>query len=115
MDIGGSFGGFVKYEITENFAFQSGIDVYYRVSELESKTDKSSGKPKSFGIKVPLYGILQGDLGSGKAFIGAGPYVGYGINAKPDEIYLFKKNSETVQVSMNRLDFGAGRHRTSKK
>lgn len=108
MNIGGSFGGFVKYEITENFALQSGIDVYYRVSELESKTDKLSGKFKSFGIEVPLYGILQGDLGSGKAFIGAGPYVGYGISAKSDGINLFKKNKETGQTSMNRLDFGAG-------
>src|SRR5690606_2732309 len=73
MSIGGSVGGFVKYDLSQNFALQSGIDVYYRISKLESATDRTSNKIKTFGVEVPIYGIVQGELGSGKAFIGAGP------------------------------------------
>lgn len=107
MNIGGSIGGFIKYGLSTNFAFQSGIDVSYKTSDLESKTNGSSDKFKSFAVEIPLYGILQGELGNGKAFIGAGPYVGYGISAKSDGVNMFKKNSETG-AAMNRLDYGVG-------
>jgi len=108
MSIGGSVGGFVKYDVSENFALQSGIDVYYRTSKLESTTDKTSSKIKSFGVEVPLYGIVQGELGSGKAFIGAGPYVGYGIRTKLEDVNLFKENNGTGNPVMNRFDYGVG-------
>ncbi len=48
------------------------------------------------------------ELGSGKAFIGAGPYAGYGISAKSGGVNLFKKNNETGKASMNRFDYGVG-------
>src|SRR5690606_36188475 len=51
-------------------------------------------------------GIAQGELGSGKAFIGAGPYVGYGISAKSDGVNLFNKNGGTGKPAMNRFDYG---------
>jgi hypothetical protein len=108
MNFGGAVGGFIKYDISTNFALQSGIDVYYKTSELESQADKSSDKLKSWGVEIPLYGIVQVELGSGKAFIGAGPYLGYGISAKSDGANLFKKNSETGKAAMNRLDYGVG-------
>lgn len=107
MSIGGSVGGFVKYDLSSNFALQSGIDLYYNTSKLDVKSDKSSNKLKSFGVEIPLYGIVQGELGSGKAFIGAGPYVGYGISTKLDGVNVFKKNNRTGTV-MNRFDYGLG-------
>src|SRR5690606_33535976 len=84
MNIGGNLGGFIKYDLSPNFALQSGIDVYYNTSKLESKTAGGSTKFKSLGLEIPLYGILQGEIGTGKAFIGAGAYAGYGISAKLD-------------------------------
>ncbi len=107
MSFGGSAGGFIKYDLSPNFAVQSGIDVYYNTSKLESLTDKSSDKLKSFGVEIPLYGIVQGELGSGKAFIGAGPYAGYGISTKSDGVNLYKKNNGTG-TTMNRFDYGVG-------
>ncbi|MFD1771445.1 porin family protein [Sphingobacterium suaedae] len=104
MSIGGSLGGIVKYDISPNFALQSGIDFYYRTSKLGNQTDKI----KSFGVEIPLYGIVQGELGRGKAFIGAGPYIGYGISAKSSGVSLFKPNSTTGRSTMNRLDYGVG-------
>src|SRR5690606_17125474 len=85
----------------------SGIDVYYNTSKLESLTDKSSDKLKSFGVEVPVYGIVQGELGSGKAFIGVGPYAGYGISTKLDGVNLYKRNNGTG-ITMNRFDYGVG-------
>lgn len=105
---GGSLGGFVKYDLSTNFALQSGINVYYNTANLESKTNKTSYKFKSLGVEIPLYGIFEGELGNGKAFIGAGPYVGYGISTKSDGVSLFEKNSETGKAAMNRFDYGAG-------
>ena len=107
MSIGGSFGAFVKYDLSDNFALQTGIDAYYKTSTLESTTDKSSDKFKSFGVEIPVYGIVQGALGSGKAFIGAGPFVGYGIRSKSDGVNMFKKNNETG-IAMSRFDYGVG-------
>lgn len=108
MGIGGSVGGFLKFDLSPNFALQSGVDVYYKSSKLEPKADKPSDKFKSIGVEIPLYGIIQGDLGRGKAFVGAGPYVGYGISAKSDGVHLFKKNSETGEPAMSRFDYGVG-------
>lgn len=108
LNIGGTAGGFVKYDLNSNFALQSGIDVYYKTSKLESKSDKSSDKLKSLGLEVPLYGIFQGQLGTGRIFIGAGPYIGYGIIAKSDGVDLFKKSGDTGKPVMNRFDYGIG-------
>lgn len=106
MDIGGSVGGIIKYDVSQNFALQSGIDIYHRTSKLETITDKTSNKIKSLGIEIPLYGILQGTVGSGKAFIGVGPYVGYGIITKANGVSLFKNSNITDRPAMNRFDYG---------
>ncbi|MCL4641949.1 MULTISPECIES: porin family protein [Olivibacter] len=106
--IGGSFGGFVKYDLSTNFALQSGIDVYYDISNLESKSTQSTTKFKSVGVEIPLYGMVQGQLGSGKAFIGVGPYVGYGVLAKAGGVNLFKTNGETGRPALKRFDYGVG-------
>lgn len=106
LGIGGSVGAIVKYDLSPNFALQSGIDVYYHTSKLEVKTGGSSAKIKSFGAEIPLYGILQGEVGAGKAFIGVGAYLGYGIGAKADGVNLYKKNAGGLD--MHRLDYGLG-------
>ena len=107
ISFGGSVGGFIKYDLSPNFALQSGVDVYYNTSKLESSTNKSSDKLKSLGVEIPLYGIVQGKIGSGKAFIGTGPYVGYGISTKLDGANIYNKNNSTG-TTMNRFDYGLG-------
>lgn len=108
MNIGGSVGGFVRYDLNTNFALQASVEAYYKTSKLESKTDRSSDELKSFGVEIPVYAIVQGELGNGKAFIGAGPYVGYGISTKSNGVNLFKNNSEAGKPVMNRFDYGVG-------
>jgi hypothetical protein len=106
MNIGGLLGGFVKYDLSRNFTLQSGIDFYYKTSDMEYKSDESSDKYKYWGAEIPVYGIFQVKLGSGKGFVGAGPYLGYGISAKSDGVNLFKKNNETQEATLKRLDCG---------
>ncbi|WP_433900605.1 porin family protein [Sphingobacterium puteale] len=108
MGVGGSVGGFIKYDINQNFALQSGLDIYYRTSKLVTIADNTSNKIKSLGVEMPLYGVVQGAVGSGKAFIGAGPYVGYGIITKANGVSLFKNNNIADNPVMKRLDYGVG-------
>lgn len=108
IGVGGSVGGFIKYDINQNFALQSGLDIYYQTSKLETIADNTSNKIKSLGVEIPLYGVLQGALGSGKAFIGAGPYVGYGIITKANGVSLFKNSDSAGRPAMNRFDYGVG-------
>ena len=108
MDIGGSLGGFMKYDVSANFALQAGVDVLYSTSKLESKSNKSSSKYKSLIIELPLYGILQKEIGIGRAFLGAGPYIGYAISTKASGIDQFKKNTATGKATMNRFEYGLG-------
>ncbi|MNK28356.1 Opacity family porin protein [compost metagenome] len=108
MAVGGSVGGFIKYDINQNFALQSGLDIYYRTSKLETIADNTSNKIKSLGVEIPLYGVVQETVGSGKAFIGAGPYVGYGIITKANGVSLFKNNDIAGSHVMNRFDYGVG-------
>ncbi|MNG89838.1 hypothetical protein D3C79_487170 [compost metagenome] len=51
---------------------------------------------------------MQETVGSGKAFIGAGPYVGYGIITKANGVSLFKNNDIAGSHVMNRFDYGVG-------
>ncbi|MDQ0967695.1 opacity protein-like surface antigen [Flavobacterium sp. W4I14] len=106
MGIGGTAGATVKYEVSSNFALQSGLDIYYNTSKLEAKNGGSSAKIKTLGLEIPLYAILQEEVGAGKAFIGAGAYLGYGIGAKADGVNLYEKNSGSL--AMNRFDYGLG-------
>lgn len=108
MSLGGSFGGFVKVDLSTNFALQAGIDAYYKSSKLESATDNSADKFKSYGVEVPLFAIVQGGVGSGNLFIGAGPYVGYGLSAKSDGVDLYKDTAEQGTPAMKRFDYGVG-------
>lgn len=106
MGIGGSVGGFVKYDLNSKFALQSGIDLYYKSSKPESNIG-AADKLKTFGIEIPVYGVFRKDLRKGKAFIGAGPYLGYGLSAKFDGVNLYSKSNE-AGPAMKRFDYGIG-------
>lgn len=108
MNAGGSFGSFIKYDISPYFAIQSGIDTHYRTSDMKSKQDNSTVKFKYLGMEIPVYAIYQMPIGNGKLFVGAGPFVGFGMNAKLDGKKLFKKDNETGKAPMNRWDYGIG-------
>lgn len=106
LGFGGSAGGFLKLELSENFAIQPELLFQLKNSKLESKSTKAKSDYQYFGLQLPVYALGQFNLGSGKFYAGAGPYIGYGLSAKQkldgDKINLYKDKA------MKRFDFGAG-------
>lgn len=106
LGFGASVGGFTKIELTENFAIQPELLLQLRNSKLESKSTKAKSDYQYFGLQLPVYALGQFNLGTGKFYAGAGPYIGYGLSAKQklsgDKINLYKEKA------MKRFDFGAG-------
>ncbi|OAV75860.1 hypothetical protein Barb7_00492 [Bacteroidales bacterium Barb7] len=110
MGFGVSVGNSDKLEIGENFALQGEFIIHYKTSKMTDKTTQLESDLKYWGVEVPAYGIGQMKMGSGKAFIGIGPYLGYGFSAKsnPGKINLYKKDKTTGETPMKRWDFGGG-------
>lgn len=85
MGVGVSVGGYAKIDVIRNFALQPEMLFHFQNSKMEQK----NGKKRSFeywGIEIPVYGVGQWYTSSGDRFyVGLGPYVGYGFNAKFDK------------------------------
>jgi len=110
MKLGGSFGGFLKIDFFEYFAMQFELMISHKNSELENKNTGVKQDYRYWGTELPMYLIGQMNLGSGKGFIGVGPYVSAGFNAvyKPNNINLYKGEKKTDDAIMERWDFGLG-------
>jgi len=96
MGIGFSTGAFMKIE-SGYFAIQYELLLQNKSSKLESLTNIDY---KQWALELPLYLMGQIFTGSGKIFIGAGPYVGMGLNAT--------QSPESIVPVMHRWDFGVG-------
>jgi len=79
---GVSVGGYTKMEITEHFALQPEILLHYKNSKMEVKSPKSETDYQFFDVELPVYAVGQMSFGSGKGFFGAGPFVGFAIDAR---------------------------------
>jgi len=81
MKFGASIGGFVKFDIVENFAIQPELLFNYQSSEM-----KVAGVKRDYeywGMEIPVYAMGQWKVGSNDRFYaGVGPYVGIGFSAK---------------------------------
>ena len=107
MKLGASADIFLKVE-SGNFAFQWEWSFFRKACEIENNNDKSRFDYEFLGAKTTWFFMGQINTSSGKIFIGAGPYVGFGIDGvqKPANIDLYKKNKETVKSIMQRWDVG---------
>ena len=79
---------------------------------MEVKSSRNETDFQYFGVEIPLYLVGQTTLGSGKGFIGAGPYLGFGIDARykvdgKDDVELYKEYGGK-KSELQRWDFGAG-------
>jgi len=112
MGVGGTVGGFSKIGISENFAVQPELLVHFKTSEMKTEATGAKLDYQYFGVEIPVYAVGQMNLGSGKGFIGIGPYAGFGIDARykmtgADDIDLYKEYNG-AKSAMQRWDFGAG-------
>lgn len=113
LGFGASLGGFMKVELTENFAIQPELMFHFKNSEMEVKATGEKTDYQYFGTEIPIYFVGQTVIGNGKFYIGVGPYVGFGFDAKykvsgADNIDLYKKDKQTDKAAMQRWDLGAG-------
>ena len=106
MGIGFSTGAFMKIE-SGYFALQYELLLHYKTSELENQTKADY---KQWTLELPMYLMGQIFTGPGKIFIGAGPCVGFGLDAmqSPGNIDLYKKDKTIDKSVMQHWDFGLG-------
>ncbi len=109
INIGGTFGGFVKLDLAEHFALQGDVLFHYKTSNLERDGVKSDYQ--YWGIEFPGYFMSQLKMNKGDRFyVGVGPFVEYGLNAKfktrGNEIDLFKNDVAVGKPCMTRFEIG---------
>jgi hypothetical protein len=112
LGLGLTVGGYTKLEFTEFFGLQPEILLHYKTSTVEETKSDNKRDFQYFGIEIPLYAVGQTNLWNGKGFIGVGPYIGFGIDARyksdgMDDIDLYKEYNNQ-KSEMQRLDFGVG-------
>jgi len=109
MGFGFSTGIFLKLE-SNHFALQYELLLHYKTSEMENEVGQMKTDYKFWGLELPIYFMGQINTGSGKIFIGGGPYVSVGIDAiqSPGSIDLYRKDKTTDKSIMHRWDFGLG-------
>ncbi|UUC44121.1 porin family protein [Flavobacterium cerinum] len=105
-ELGGSVGGFLKYDFGKWFALQTDLMIHYRNSEMENKYTAEKSKLESYDLELPVYAVFQTKLGTGKLFFGVGPYIGYGIRAKTGNIDMYDKDIAGNRP-MKQLNYGA--------
>jgi hypothetical protein len=109
MDFSMLAGGFLKLE-SRGFALQYELLIRYRSSVMEDTVLQTKTNYQYWGLELPIYIMGQIHTKAGKIFIGAGPYVGFGIDAKqdPGNVNLYRKDNTTGKAVMHRWDFGLG-------
>ena len=106
LGFGGTFGGFIKIDLSENFAIQEDILFSYSSSKLKQNSIEDTFE--YLGIEVPIYFMGQMKAASGGRFYGGvGPYFGMGIQAKlkDSDIDLYKKYDGNDPF-LKRINFG---------
>lgn len=115
MGVGLSIGGFAKMEFSENFGLQPELLLHWKNSKMETNSISAFGGDMDlqyFGLELPVYAVGYMNAGGGKCFLGAGPYLGFGIDARYkasgiDDIDLYKEYGGQ-KSGMQRWDFGGG-------
>ena len=77
---------------------------------MEDTISQAKSNYRYWGLEIPIYVMGQIPIKAGKFFIGAGPYVSFGLDARQSSgnVNLYKKNSLTGKSIMHRWDFGIG-------
>ena len=103
LGFGASVGGFVKFDIGNNFAIQPELLFHFQSSKMEQASIERNYE--YWGVEIPVYAMGQWKNSSnGRFYAGVGPYVGLGFDARFDkpEHKLYKDDA------MQPLDFGFG-------
>ncbi|MDR1706795.1 MAG: PorT family protein [Prevotella sp.] len=106
LRFGASLGGFMEIGLSGSFALRPELLLKSRHSKLESTSENVKNDYQYLGVEIPVYALGQFQMGDGKFYAGAGPYIGCGFSAKFKE--GDKKDDLYEGGMMKRFDFGAG-------
>jgi len=102
-------GVFLEKDLSEYISIQPGLDLQYQSAKLKSKTSEHTlANVNGWRLNLPVYAVIKTDIGEGKGFLGAGPYLGFGLSAKSGGHNLFKNNEPGIDAGMRRWDYGVG-------
>jgi len=112
LGFGVTAGGYTKIMFGENFGLQPEILLHFKNSKMEVKASGNETDFQYFGVELPVYAVYQTNMGNGSGFIGLGPYLGLGIDARykasgMKDVELYKEYNKQ-DSEMQRWDFGAG-------
>ncbi len=118
FDPGASLGGYLKIELSKNFALQPEIMMSYTQGKIKIANEKLKYEYSS--VEVPIYALGQFEAGSGKLFIGLAPIVGYGFDTNDakvkignaelpnlDDFWVIDKDNY-VKLGLNHWYYGGG-------
>ena len=106
IGFGGTLGGFIKIDLSKNFAIQE--DILFSYSSSKLKQNGIEDTYEYLGIEVPIYFMGQWKMASGGRFYGGvGPSFGMGLQAKlkDSDIDLYKK-LDGNDPFLKRVNFG---------
>ena len=111
MNIGSTFGVFVKFDLSKHFAIQEDILASYKTLMLEQENVKSDYH--YWGMEINIYALGQWKLkGNDRIYLGVGPCTEYGISAdletKGTKTDMYKEDPVTGKAPMTKLNIGAG-------
>lgn len=106
MNVGPNLGGFMKFDINQNFAIQPELSFFYRQSKMEFGPAEDTFK--QWGMQLPVYALGQMNTSNGRFYGGVGPFVGLGFDARYKDADLDLYKEVLDKTPMNRWNFGLG-------
>lgn len=106
MKIGPNLGGFMRVDLTENFALQPELSFFYRNAKME--VGPADDTFQQWGMQLPIYALGKYHVSNGMFYGGVGPYVGLGFDATLDDLDIDLYKKIAGETAMNRWDFGLG-------
>ena len=102
-------GPVADFDITNSFAFNTGVLFSVKGYDLENPILWDSYKRAISYVEIPLNFAYKLDLGGMKLYAQAGPYIGYAVANKITTEAGNSKNVEKKEWNeLKRLDFGVG-------
>jgi len=103
LGIGATIGGFVKFDIGNNFAIQPELLFHFQSSKMEQTLIERDYQ--YFGVEIPVYAMGQWrNSSNGRFYAGIGPYLGLGFDAR----YKDPDHKLYEDDTMQPVDFGFG-------
>lgn len=121
-------GGMVDIPVSSMFSVQPGLSFIGKGYSLDIDVSASLGFPKGsvvviekenpFYIEIPVNLVAKFEAGPGKLFVGAGPYVSFGVAGKYKMTYSGPKAASRIEAGLSKnkesdLKFGTNSKSTS--